>query len=229
MAFQENSQPRQRQASEIALILCLLAGALAFIVTLGGLLFLDLSRRAEPYLTGHNDVDIRTQPTNAPRLETRVDGNQSNIVEVDAAGAVVRAIHSSEIKDRVVSFTLFAVPQTDYDGRVYVQSTQDAQSGTLIVYPLEVVSGKLSPAIINIPSSATAVSPDQSHVASISLSPTKTITAFELATGTAVTSWTLAPNERISNDPATWISNACFELVVSTSSGSETRTFCLPL
>lgn len=229
MAFQENSQPRQRKASEIALVLALLAGALALVISIGGLLINDLVGRAQPYVFGHKTNQTTSSTQFIPKLDTRIDGDRSNIVEVDSAGRIVRVVYSSEIKSHAANFSLFAVPQTGYNGKAYLQSTQDASSGTLIIYPLDVVTGKLLPAVINAPSHQASVSPDQTRVAVLTLSPTKTLTAFDLTSGTAVTSWTLAPNEHITNDPATWISNACFELVISTSSATETRIFCLPL
>lgn len=228
MAIQGRFTTSQRQASEVALILSLLVGATALLVTFGGLLTLSLFNHAEPYLSGKNRV--KTEPvkaSTAPTLETRIDGNQSKIVEVDAAGAVVRVIHTSEIKDHVASFTLFAVPQLSYEGMAYIQSTQDANSGTLIVYPLDVATGKLSQAVLNVPSSRATVSPDQSRVAVISLTPTRSITTFDIKTGASLGNWPLASNERISSTDVDWLNNNCFDHEITGSNGTEMRTFCL--
>lgn len=216
----------QRKASEVAFILALLAGASALIIVLGGLLVSNLRNSAEPYLSGHSALEESPKSPNAPKLETRVEGNQSNIVEVDQAGQIVRVIHSSEIQAGVASFTLFAVPQTSYSGTVYLQSTQDANIGTLIVYPMDVATGKLSPAVLNVLSSGAAVSPKQSRVAVTPTSPDKTFTIYDLATGASITSWILEATDRVTSEAVRFISDDCFETEISNRDGVETRTFC---
>ncbi|HRH32181.1 MAG TPA: hypothetical protein PLK06_02545, partial [bacterium] len=96
--------------SKHAYILALLTGAAALLFVLGVFITLDLARYAEPYLSGQSKKLEAAEVPQAPKLITKLEGNQANIVEVDAAGTVIRTIYSSEIKDHVASFSLFAVP-----------------------------------------------------------------------------------------------------------------------
>lgn len=248
MAKQTTAFAHQRQARKIAAaflaedmqskhayILALLTGAAALLFVLGVFITLDLVRYAEPYLGGQSKKLEATEAPQAPKLITKLEGNQANIVEVDAAGIVIRTIYSSEIKDHVASFSLFAVPQLSYNGKAYVESVQDADSTTLIIYPLDVETGTLSAAVLNVPSVRSTLSPDQSRVAVISPGPNKNLTVYDLATGVLLSSWTLANDEwltagkttRYTGDGVQWTNNNCFDHPVWNAAGTETRSFCV--
>lgn len=221
--------------SKHAYFLILLLGATGLLFALCGFLLIDLVKYAEPYLTGHSNDTEEVNPPAVPNLITKIEGDQAKIVEVDAAGAVLRTIYTSEVKSHVASFRLFAVPQTKYNGIAYIESVQDADSATLIIYPLDVNTGTISASVLNVPSAHVTLSPDQSRVAVISPGPTKNITAFDLATGVTLSSWTLANTEwltankssRYTGEGVRWTTNDCFDHEIWNATGSETRSFCI--
>ena len=221
--------------SKHAFILALMSGAAALLIVFGGLIGLGIIEAAEPYLTGR-EAEVKTADTaTAPTLTTKIEGDSAQIVQLDKAGQVISVVYTSDLNDQRADFSLFAVPQTTYNGQAYVQSVQDAAGSTLIVYPLNVASGKIAPAVINVTSQHTTVSPEQNRVAVINASPTKNITAYDLATGTVLASWTLEASERLTESPSSvytgagvrWTSNTCFDHTVWTAAGMELRTFCL--
>jgi|GEM_PF-1936686 len=223
--------------SKHAFILALMAGAGALLVVLAGVLSIELLNAAEPYLSGKSAQVENAKPVNAPQLITKLEGASVKIVEQDKNGRAVRTIYSSDLNDQLADFSLFAVPQTNYDGRVYVISVQDSEGATLIVYPLTVATGKISPAVINVTSNKATISPEQNRVASITSSPTNNLTAYDIATGTVLASWTLAANERLieaagysrtyTGSGVRWTSNSCFDHSVWVDNVMELRTFCI--
>ena len=227
--------------SKHAFILALMAGAGALLVVLGGFLSLEFLQAAEPYLSGRVEARAKktkndAEPVSAPQLITKLDGSSVQIVELDKDGLIVRTIYSSDLKDQIADFSLFAVPQTNYDGKAYVLSVQDAEGSTLIVYPLTVATGKISPAVINVASAKSTISPEQNRVAVINTTPANNITAYDVATGAVLASWTLAAGERLNEAAYTraytgggvrWTSNSCFDHAIWTNTDMQLRTFCI--
>lgn len=147
MAEQKTFGKHNSQTSQQGLILALLAGAVALIVALGGLFSLSLINQAEPYLTGRVTTERDVSSNETPNIISQRDDENIRIVEVNDEGNVTRVIFNSDLSDGLADFELFAVPRENYQGFVYLQSVQDAESGNLIVYPLNVGTGKLSAAL----------------------------------------------------------------------------------
>jgi hypothetical protein len=221
--------------SKHGFILALMAGAGALIVVLAGFLSLEYLNQAEPYLSGQDIAADSASPSEAPHLVTKLEGSTVQIVEADKNGDTLRVILSSDLHDDIADFSLFAVPTQHYQGFVYVQSVQDADGATLIVYPLEVASGKLKAAVINTPSSHATVSPDQTRVAVLTLSQAPQIILFDITTGLPLASWSLAAGERLTStasrtytgEGVRFTSSDCFEHTVWTAAASDNRLFCL--
>jgi hypothetical protein len=164
-----------------------------------------------------------------------VEGSSLNILEVDAAGLPIRLVYVSDLNDPIADFSLFAVPQTNYAGTIYLESVQDLDSTSLIVYPLDVATGNLAAATLNVISNKCTLSPEQNRIAVINTTAGKNITAFDITTGATLASWTLAANERLNEtlttrytgDGVRWTNNDCFDHAVWVDSIMETRTFCV--
>jgi hypothetical protein len=220
--------------SKHGFILALMAGAGALVIVLAGFLTLEYIDQAEPYLSGRADDVDKQKNTEAPNLITKLEGSNVQIVEADRDGNTLRVITTSNLNDTLADFSLFAVPQHHYQGLAYVQAVQDAESATLIVYPLEVASGKLKAAVINTPSAKATVSADQTRVAVINLVQAPQIVLFDISTGLPLASWSLAAGERLTptvsraytGEGAHFISTDCFEHPVWVGAESETRLFC---
>ena len=108
---------------------------------------MSLINQAEPYLTGLNDRRDDEPNSDVPNIVSIKDAASIQIAEVDEAGLTVRVIIYSDLTDGLADFDLFFVPKLNYHGFVYVRSLQDANADALIVYPLEVATGKLSAAV----------------------------------------------------------------------------------
>lgn len=220
--------------SKQALIVALLAGAGALLVVLGGLLSLAFLEAAGPYLGGRETRDDSSS-SSTPRFTTFTEDMRIVIVEIDQAGLPVRTVYTSDLQDQIADFTLFAVPQSTYSGKIYVQSVQDADSGALIVYPLNTETGKISPAILNVVSNRATLSPEQNRVAVINTTQITNVSVYDLATGAIVASWTLDANERLTEgysriyggNGVRWVDNSCFEHGVWVDNDMEIRTFCI--
>jgi hypothetical protein len=219
-------------------ILALVAGVGALIVVLGALLILELNSAAQPYLSGREQKSVKPEKTNpktAPNFTSKVEGSSLNILEVDAAGLPIRLVYVSDLNDPIADFSLFAVPQTNYAGTIYLESVQDLDSTSLIVYPLDVATGNLAAATLNVISNKCTLSPEQNRIAVINTTAGKNITAFDITTGATLASWTLAANERLNEtlttrytgDGVRWTNNDCFDHAVWVDSIMETRTFCV--
>lgn len=225
--------------SKHALILALFAGATALLIVISGLLSLSLLEVAEPYLDTRgfkqpNQTD-RAQKIKSPTFITKLEGTQAQIVELNDDGQVMNLIYVSELNDPVADFTLFAVPQINYSGKIYVQSMQDAKSKMLIVYPLEVATGKIGPATLNTPSNKASLSPNQNRVVVINVMETTNIIAYDITTGYQLGAWTLAADEHLNEqteqtyteDGLHWTDNNCLEYSVWNNDDKKNRTVCI--
>lgn len=223
--------------SKHGFILVLLASAGALLVMLGAVLSTAFLKTGEPYLTGREFKQPKeVAEEDVPLFATKTEGNIMSVVQVGAAGAVLKTIYTSDTTDRNADFELLAVPQTHYTGKIYVQSVQDAEDVALIIYPLDVVTGKISAATVNTLRDSATLSPEQNRVAVISNSPERKISVYDIITGTNLASWTLAANERLTEsagygraytgDGVRWTSNICFDHNVWVNSVMELRTFC---
>ncbi len=222
--------------SKHAFILALLAGAGALLLVFAVLIGLSLMQAAAPYLGGQSNQQTRTINTKPPRLTTILVNDLTQIVEIDERDRVTRVLYTSALNDQVADFELLAVPQKNYTGQVYLQAVQDAENTSLIVYPLTVETGKLSPAVINAVSQHATVSPDQTRIVALNTRPTDSFNMYDIATGTALQTWTLELVERLNEktnastytgEGANWTSDDCFEHAVWVDADLESRAFCL--
>lgn len=226
--------------SKHAFIVALMAGAGALLVVFGGLLSISFLKAAEPYLgmrEAKQQNKIGMMPKIVPHFTTKIEGGSAQIVEVDGAGQTLRVLYTSDLNDPIADFSLFAVPQERYAGKIYVQSVQDAEGATLIVYPLSVETGKMEPAVINTASNHATLSPQQDRVAIISTSPNTSIAAYDLITGDQLAVWVLQTHERLSEKPTYsrsyngegvhWVSNSCFDHAIWVDNVMEIRSFCI--
>ena len=223
----------------------MLLGAGGLLIVLGSFLVLEFRSIIAPYM-GETKDEVTVVSTHAPRLLALVRGTDIVIAQVDNKGEIVRDIYTSSLIDATADFVLFAVPQEHYSGIAYVRSLQDTENNLLIIYPLDITSGKLGPWVINTTSDAITLSANEEQLAVIDAQGTaQKITLYDMLTGTAATSWTMAPGEWLSADPYAapsgygghgvhWVSATCFEHTVwhgaarrgTPLTDSETRTFC---
>lgn len=99
-----------------------------------------------------------------PRVEARVIGSELLLMEIDGVGNPLRTLYASDLSDEIADFTLFAVPQTGYQGFIYVRPIVDGNLPNLKVYPLDVESGTLKAATLSVPADAYLISADETLV-----------------------------------------------------------------
>ena len=226
-------------------ILAMLVGAGGLLIVLGSFLVLQFHTILTHYV-GANDSQITVSSSNPPRLIAILQDTDIAITEIDSKGEPVRTVYSSSLLDNTPDFGLFAVPQEHYSGTAYMRSVQDAEENRLIIYPLDVATGKLAPWIINTMSDATTLSDNEEMLAVIDIEGNaQKITLYDLLTGTSVKSWTLGKDEWLSADPydaangysgngVRWTGATCFEHTVwkgvarrgTALTETEVRTFC---
>lgn len=209
-------------------------GAWALIFALGILLTIEFLNTAEPYIPAR-ERPSKIDQTLSPKLIMSTTETELNILQVDEANQPVRLVYSSDLKDNVADFKLFAVPQINYAGKIYLESTQDAAGPALIVYPFDMSTSNISPAILNLPRQFANLSPEQNRVAVINLLPTRNLAIYDLTTGLPLASWTLASNEFFNDNKSArytgpgplWTSNNCVDHNVWVNNVLELRTFCV--
>lgn len=175
----------KRQHSHIAMEGLLLLSALGILCILFSFFTLELRDIAERGFTGSTD-DVATTPAAAafpPQVEAQVIGSQLSLVEVDDMGSALRTLYSSDLSDDIADFTLFAIPQSGYQGLIYVRPILDGSLPNLKVYPLDVHAGTLKAATLNVPSDEFLLSNDQTLVGVLS---DDTLTLYALEDGVAI-------------------------------------------
>ncbi|MFZ2681646.1 MAG: hypothetical protein WAZ14_00920 [Patescibacteria group bacterium] len=221
--------------SKYAYFFALMSGALALIFVIGVNFYVQLVKLSTPYI-GTYQFNIRKKnPDKIPNFITVTEGDELNIFETDDEGNSIQLIYSSNTKDQIADFNLFAVPQVNFNQVIYLETQQDQAGSMLIVYPLNLSTGSLSAATLNVPSHSAAVSLDQTRVAVINNTGTTAISAYEISTGQLLASWTLANNERFTETysskytgiGAVWVNQNCFEHPVWLNALMEMRTFCV--
>lgn len=184
----------KRQHSHIAMEGLFLLSALGILCILFAFFTLELRDILEHAFT-EDVVDTSAASASAafpPRVEAQVIGAQLSLVEVDDVGNALRTLYSSDLSDDIADFTLFAIPQSGYQGLVYVRPILDGNLPNLKVYPLDVNTGTLKPATLNVPSDDYLLSNDQTLVGVLS-DDTLTLYAIEdgvtVATGEIPKDW----------------------------------------
>lgn len=137
--------------SRHGITLALILGATALIFAFGGLFVLQFAKVANgdvapTIASSSEDVSANIKP---PRFLTKIEGSNAIIAEIDAEGNTLRAVYTTSLIDNQADFSLFAVPQSNYTGVIYVQAITDAKTPYLKVYPLNAETGVLGRAIIN--------------------------------------------------------------------------------
>ncbi len=175
----------KRQHSHIAMEGLLLLSALGILCILFSFFALELRDISENAFAGSAD-DVATTPAPAafpPQVEAQVIGSQLSLVEVDDTGNALRTLYSSDLSDDIADFTLFAIPQSGYQGLIYVRPILDGSLPNLKVYPLDVNTGTLKAATLNVPSDEFLLSNDQTLVGVLS---DDTLTLYAVEDGVAV-------------------------------------------
>ena len=208
----------KRQHSHIAIEGLLLLAAFGILCILFSFFTLELRDILERALMG-DAIDTATTSASAafpPQVEAQVIGSQLSLLEVDDTGNALRTLYSSDLSDDIADFTLFAIPQSGYQGLIYVRPILDGSLPNLKVYPLDVAKGALKPATLNVPSDYHLLSHDQTLVGVLS-DDTLTLYALEdgvaLATGKIPQDW----RDLFTNGDATLTlsENSCLSLASS--------------
>lgn len=191
----------------------LLLSALGLLCIMFGFFFLQLRSIAEDVFATAASVPSTSAVTTPPRVETRVTDTQLSIVAVDDTGTITNTFYSSDLSDDIADFTLFAVPQTGYQGLVYVRPILDGNLPNLKVYPLDTTTGTLKAATLNVPVDDFALSSDQTVVG---IRSENTLALYAVEDGTRIAE---------SEIPSDWLSLAQNDKATLTLSGSS----CLSL
>jgi hypothetical protein len=195
-------------SSKQAFILAMLLGAIALLTCLLAFLSLAFLQAAQDYLPISRTRSDNYTANQPPNVMSRLQGSHVDLVELDKHGQIVRTIYRSDLEDQVADFSLLAVPQKNYQGYIFVQSRQDLESDLIIVYPLDVATGKILPASLNTSGQAALPSPLQDVVAVVNTTKTVTdITFYDLATGTELKTWSAPAGTEYRH----WTTATCFE------------------
>lgn len=151
-----------RQASHKILEGMLLLSALGILCVLFSFFALELQNISRHALTfdAQNSAVADSAPLTPPRVEARVLGSELILTEVDETGTPTHTIYTSNLTDAIADFTLFSVPQIGYQGVVYVRPLLDGDLPLLKVYPLDVATGTLRSATLNVAADASVLSSD---------------------------------------------------------------------
>lgn len=185
-------------------VLCVLFSFFAFELQ-------NISLHALTY--GEAPQETLSSPLLPPHIEARVIGSDLVLTEVDVTGQPVRELYSSNLTDEIADFTLFAIPQIGYRGYVYVRPLVDGDLPLLKVYPLEVATGALRAATLNVAASIFTLSNDQTLVATYA---DGIVSLYALEDGVAVTTGSLSTEwrERMESGASNLIitENSCLSL-----------------
>ncbi len=162
-SFRESSNLAQRGNSHRILEGLLLFGALSLLIVLFSFLFLELTHIFSTNLSSppRASSEISSQP---PRVESRVVDSDLLLVEVSETGEMLRIIYQSDLSDQIADFTLFSIPQVNYQGIIYLRPLVEGDLPYLKVYPLTVSQGKLLASTLNVPADEFIASQDGSLV-----------------------------------------------------------------
>jgi hypothetical protein len=216
---------RSRHASTLILFL----GAFAVLFCLSGIVFLQIANIASGRIVKEAEEEpvkpVKQRVTAAPRVVSRTTDGEMVVAEVDESGTITKTIYSSSSKDILGDFTVFAVPQDHYVGKVYVQTVVDSKLPLLKIYPLEVETGKIDPSLLNVTYESYSLSPNEETVA---VMDPLTLTLYDLQSGLPIKSFPLNEGEVWSKEKGSWTSKNCFDEQVWYSQVSlETRSFCI--
>lgn len=184
----------KRQHSHIAMEGLLLLSAFGILIIIFSFFALELHALSEKAFSRSSarEESVSSESVLPPQIEARVVGSQLSLLEVDDMGNVLRILYSSDLSDEIADFTLFAIPQSGYQGLIYVRPILDGNLPNLKVYPLDVHTGTLKAATLNVPSDEHILSSDQTLVGVISDS-TLALYAIEdgvlVATGEIPSEW----------------------------------------
>lgn len=181
----------QRPHSHKVLEGLLLLSALGILCVLFGFFTLELRGISENAFTygqkGQEDAG-ETPSSNPPRVEARVIGSDLLLVEVDETGNPTKTLYSSDLSDDIADFTLFAIPQTGYQGYIYVRPIIDGDLPNLSVYPLDTATGSLKAATLNVPADSFVLSGDETLVGTLA---DATLHLYAIEDGSVIVSGTV--------------------------------------
>ena len=200
MAKQSNARTRSSNASApvIArpqshkimegLLLLSAFGILCVLFSFFALELQGISENAFGYGSEEVGAVEETPSTIPPRVEARVIGSDLLIVVVDETGNPTQTLYASDLSDDIADFTLFAIPQTGYQGYIYVRPILDGKLPNLKVYPLDTATGGLKAATLNVPADTFVISGDETLVGTLD---GDTLTLYALEDGAVVASGTV--------------------------------------
>jgi hypothetical protein len=196
----------------------LLLGALGILCVLFGFFALEL-QDISLHAFGRSPTSPEPQtntPLTPPRVEARVLGSALLLVTVDETGNPLQTLYSSDLSDDIADFTLFAIPQTGYQGFIYLRPILDGKLPNLKIYPLDVASGTLKAATLNVPADDFVLSADETLVATRA---DDVLTLYALEDGAVVATGTIPPDWQtfVAHESATLMlsSNSCMSLTSS--------------
>lgn len=137
----------------------LILGAFAIVLVLFSFFTLEF----HTLLTNPSRPDT-SEPLTPPRLDTKISGNQAMIVEVNEEGETIRTLYSSSLTDDITDFSLFAIPQENYQGIVYVRAILDTDLTLLKIYPFDVATGQMQAATLSVDALQISLSANQEIV-----------------------------------------------------------------
>lgn len=154
--------------SRHAITLALFVGAFAVVILLAAIFTLQYSAITNNP-SAANTGTVTTKPSGKivkpPRFETKIEGSDAVIAEIDKEGNTVNAIYTSSLTDKTQDFSIFAVPQEHYAGVIYVRALSDDTPEPLLkLYPLNVETGELGKAIISQPYDSFELAENQESV-----------------------------------------------------------------
>jgi hypothetical protein len=152
--------------SRHGITLALFVGAFAIVLLLAAIFTLQYSAITNnPSSPAAANIAQPAKIVKPPRFQTKIEGSDAVIAEVDKEGNTVKAIYTSSLTDKVEDFSIFAVPQEHYGGIIYVRALSDDDATPLLkIYPLTILTGELGKAIISQPYDSFQLAENQESV-----------------------------------------------------------------
>lgn len=182
------TQPVMRHKSHVVMEGLLLLGALGLLCILFAFFTLELRGILSKTQSDSESSLSLTRTSTPPHLESIVTGSQLSLIEIDEYGESIRTLYQSDLSDDIMDFTLFSVPQSGYQGIIYLRPLLSADQTYLKIYPFDVEQGVLKPAILGISANEYLLSADQTV---LGVRSNVTLLLYAIEDGTLITSATI--------------------------------------
>lgn len=157
-----------RHQSHKSLEALLLLSSLGILCILFSFFALDLANILNGTSSFHEQEKNKPHTLTPPEIEVRALDNSLIIASIDQKGGISESLYRSDMNDDIADFTLFAVPQTNYQGFIYLQPILPGNLPNLNIYPLDIETKTLKAATLNVPSRGYVLSEDQTIVGVVS-------------------------------------------------------------